>query len=173
MGTNQNRNIVLIGMPGVGKSTLGVVLAKDLGYDFVDTDLLIQHRAKQTLAGFIQDHGYQALRTLEAEVISSLDVKQTVIATGGSAVYSDTAMTHLGTGGHIIYLRCSLAKLDQRIASMADRGIAAPPGQSLDEIEAERAPLYQRYANHMVDLTELDMQQASARLRQVVRDLAV
>ncbi len=167
------RNIVLIGMPGVGKSTLGVVLAKDLGYDFVDTDLLIQQRAKQTLAGFIKDRGYRALRTLEAEVISSLDAEQTVIATGGSAVYSDTAMTHLGNGGHIIYLRCALAKLDQRIASMADRGVAAPSGQSLDEIEAERAPLYQRYADQTVDLTELDMQQAAARLRQAVQDLTV
>ena len=171
MGTNQNRNIVLIGMPGVGKSTLGVMLAKDLGYDFVDTDLQIQSRAKQTLAGLIQDHGYQALRALEAEVISSLNVQQTVIATGGSAVYSDAAMTHLGNGGHIIHLGCALSKLGQRIASMADRGIAAPPGQSLDEIEAERAPLYERYADRTVDLTELDMQQASARLRQSVEDL--
>jgi shikimate kinase len=157
-------NVVLVGMPGAGKSTLGVLLAKALGYDFVDSDLLIQRRAEQTLAAYIQSHGYAALRALEAEVIQTLVLERTVIATGGSAVYSVDAMSHLQAMGRIIYLRCPLAVLRQRIEGAEDRGIAAPAGQSLSDIEAERTPLYAGYANLTLDIGEGDMQAAATDL---------
>ena len=157
-------NVVLVGMPGAGKSTLGVLLAKALGYDFVDSDLLIQRRAEQTLAGYIQSHGYAALRALEAEIIQTLVLKRTVIATGGSAVYSVDAMSHLQALGRIIYLRCPLAILRQRIEGAEDRGIAAPTDQSLSDIEAERTPLYTGYADLTLDIGEGDMQAAVTEL---------
>ena len=153
-------NVVLVGMPGAGKSTLGVLLAKALGYDFVDSDLLVQRRAEQTLAAYIQNYGYAALRGLEAEVIQTLVLERTVIATGGSAVYSVDAMTHLQALGRIVYLRCPLAVLRQRIEGAEDRGIAAPTGQSLSDIEAERTPLYNGYANLTLDIGEGDIQAA-------------
>jgi shikimate kinase len=154
------QNVVLIGMPGVGKSTLGVLLAKALGFDFLDTDLSIQRRAGKTLSAYMDNKGYQALRDLEAQVIQEIDCQKTVIATGGSAVYSAEAMARLGSLGVIVYLRCSVETLVTRIPSMADRGIAAPPGQTLAAVAAERVPLYQRYADITVDIQDLDSHQA-------------
>ena len=130
MTLKPTQNIVLIGMPGAGKSTLGVLLAKAIGYDFIDTDLMIQRQAGMTLGHYLADRGYQALRQLEAEVICALDHAGTVIATGGSAVYSDAAMQHLRASGRVVFLHCGIDILDQRIASMNERGIAAPSGQT-------------------------------------------
>lgn len=157
---DEPENIVLIGMPGVGKSTLGVLLAKALGYDFVDTDLLIQRRAGETLATYIQSQGYLALRQLEARVILDLSCHATVIATGGSAVYSANAMDHLASLGVVVYLRCPVETLVPRIANMADRGIAAPAGQTLKDVASERVPLYEDYADITLDTQGLDSNQA-------------
>ena len=155
-------------MPGAGKSTLGVLLAKAIGYDFVDTDLVIQRHAGITLARYLASRGYQALRQLEAEVICALNVAGTVVATGGSAVYSDAAMQHLRTNAHVVYLACALEVLDQRIASMDERGIAAPSGQTLADVQAERIPLYEQYAEITVDVGNKNMNQA---LRDIVQHL--
>ena len=158
-------NIVLIGMPGAGKSTLGVLLAKALGYDFLDTDVLIQRRASLTLTEYLQRHGHQALRQLESQTIADLDVHQTVIATGGSAIYGESAMRHLSAFGNLVYLRCPLSVLDQRIGDMNERGIAAPPGQGLHEVEAERVPLYERYAHATLDVGDQSMEDALGQLQ--------
>ena len=155
-----HENIILIGMPGAGKSTLGVGLAKAVGYDFIDTDLLIQRQAGMTLGDYLHNHGYQALRRLEAEVIQGLDSTSTVIATGGSAVYSDEAMYHLKASGYVVYLQCALDVLDGRIASMSDRGIAAPTGQNLADVQAERIPRYEHFADLTVEVSRHDMEQA-------------
>lgn len=155
-----HENIILIGMPGAGKSTLGVGLAKAVGYDFIDTDLLIQRQAGMTLGDYLHNHGYQALRRLEAEVILGLDSTSTVIATGGSAVYSNEAMYHLKASGYVVYLQCTLDVLDGRIASMSDRGIAAPSGQTLADVQAERIPRYEHFADLTVEVSRHDMEQA-------------
>ena len=155
-----HENIILIGMPGAGKSTLGVGLAKAVGYDFIDTDLLIQRQAGMTLGDYLHNHGYQALRRLEAEVIQGLDSTSTVIATGGSAIYSDEAMYHLKASGYVVYLQCTLDVLDGRIASMSDRGIAAPSGQTLADVQAERIPRYEHFADLTVEVSRHDMEQA-------------
>ena len=157
---DEPENIVLIGMPGVGKSTLGVLLAKALGYDFVDTDLLIQRRAGETLATYMQSQGYLALRQLEARGILDLCCHGTVIATGGSAVYSANAMDHLASLGVVVYLRCPVETLVPRIANMADRGIAAPADQTLEDVASERVPLYEDYAHITLDTQGLDSNQA-------------
>ena len=162
-------NIVLIGMPGAGKSTLGVLLAKALAYDFLDTDLLIQRRASLTLAEYLHKHGHHALRQLESQSIADLNVQQTVIATGGSAIYGETAMRHLALMGHIVYLRCPLSVLDQRISDMNARGIAAPPGQGLNEVEAERVPLYEQYADATLDVGTQSMEDALDQLLTLIK----
>ena len=161
-----HENIILIGMPGAGKSTLGVGLAKAVGYDFIDTDLLIQRQAGMTLGDYLHNHGYLALRRLEAEVIQGLDSTSTVIATGGSAVYSDEAMYHLKASGYVVYLQCTLDVLDGRIASMSDRGIAAPSGQTLADVQAERIPRYEHFADLTVEVSRQDSEQALANILQ-------
>jgi shikimate kinase len=148
---NSMNCISLIGMPGAGKSTLGVLLAKAVGYDFVDTDLLIQVQAQRTLAEVIAKDGFKALLKIEADVIASLQLRSTVIATGGSAIYSEHGMNHLAQLGQIVYLRTQTANLRQRIGDFGGRGIAAEPGATLDSLVSERAPLYQRYADLTVN----------------------
>jgi shikimate kinase len=161
-------NVVLIGMPGAGKSTLGVLLAKAIGYDFIDTDLVIQRQAGMRLGSYLASRGYQALRQLEAEVICALDHAGTVIATGGSAVYSQAAMQHLRANGRVVYLQCALDVLDQRIASMDERGIAAPSGQTLADVQAERIPLYEQFAEITVEVGSDNM---DSTLGKIIRQL--
>ena len=144
-------NIVLIGMPGAGKSTLGVLLAKQLAKCFVDTDLLIQERAGKTLQAIVDEHGYLALRQLEERVLCSLDAENAVVATGGSAVYSTAAMEHLKQQGLCIYLRLSLSNVERRVTNLGARGLAAAANQSLADIFKERQPLYERYADMSID----------------------
>jgi shikimate kinase len=161
-------NVVLIGMPGAGKSTLGVLLAKAIGYDFIDTDLVIQRQAGMRLGSYLASRGYQALRQLEAEVICALDHAGTVIATGGSAVYSQAAMQHLRAYGRVVYLQCALDVLVQRIASMDERGIAAPSGQTLADVQAERIPLYEQFAEITVEVGSDNM---DSTLGKIIRQL--
>lgn len=143
--------IVLIGMPGAGKSSLGVLLAKATMKDFVDTDMIIQLRANQSLQSIVDNSGYLTLRELEEVVLLDLSVQQHVIATGGSAVYSEKGMAHLKTLGPIVYLRVSLEELKRRVKDLPTRGIAAIPGKTLDDLYAERCPLYERYADITID----------------------
>lgn len=153
------RGVVLIGMPGAGKSTVGVLLAKALALAFDDTDILLQTRAGCTLQVFLELHGHLALRKLEEEVLLAVDPRGKVIATGGSAVYSGRAMSHLARWATIIYLEVPLATLLGRLDNFAERGIARPPGQSAAEVFAERVPLYRRYADITVagDLKSADV----------------
>ncbi|QSP94735.1 shikimate kinase [Marinobacter salinisoli] len=142
-----DQNIVLIGMPGSGKSTVGVLLAKRLGMGFVDTDLLIQEKAGRTLQDIVDEDGYQALRHIEEEVLLELDVHHQIISTGGSAVYSEAAMAHLKTNGVVVFLDIPLPLVIQRIGDYSARGISRRPDQSLDDLFEERFQLYTRYAD--------------------------
>jgi len=142
-------NIILIGMPAAGKSTVGVLLAKELGYGFADTDILITRRAGRTLPALIAGEGISRLLEMEAEVGESLDCDETVIATGGSMVFSARAMERLKAGGVTVYLETPLPVIEARLRlhSREARGVAAPPEMSLPDIYAARAPLYERYAD--------------------------
>lgn len=152
----QRPNLILIGMPGAGKSTIGVLLAKELARDFVDTDLLIQLRKGKTLQDILLEEGHEALRAIEAEVLQSVSGEGLVIATGGSAVYSESAMAHLRRQGQTIYLQLPLEIIRQRITNPDTRGLAKPEGQSLEELYQERLPLYQRYADITIECGDKD-----------------
>lgn len=149
----KRRNVVLIGMPGAGKSTIGVLLAKRLALAFVDTDLLIQERAGRTLQDIVDRDGHLALRRLEEQVLAELQLDHHVIATGGSAVYSEAAMSALGRGGHIVYLEVDLPTLERRVTDLGSRGIARPVGHSFADVYAERVPLYERWAEIRISCT--------------------
>ncbi len=140
-------NIILIGMPGAGKSTLGVLLAKQLGLDFVDTDLLLQRQEGMRLQELISRKGMDSFRRAEEEVLLALNCQRTLIATGGSVIYSELGMARLKSLGHLVYLNISLPQLTERIANMGERGILIASGQSFSDLHAERTPLYSRYAD--------------------------
>ena len=157
-------NIVLIGMPGVGKSTIGVLLAKALSRDFIDTDVSIQATQGRRLQDIINSEGLDAFLTREENVILALDVTNTVIATGGSAVYSDRAMDHLKQAGTVVYLRLPLSDLEARITDMDSRGVVIEPWQSLADLYHERLPLYQHFADVTVDCPGLRQDQVVSRI---------
>lgn len=141
-------NVVLIGMPGAGKSTIGVVLAKRLGLDFVDSDLVLQSRAGRRLQEIIAADGMDVLRRLEEEVLLQLaDSRRTVIATGGSAVYSQAAVEALRRHGRTVFLAAPLAILERRIDDMDQRGLVLDPDETFPALFRRRQPLYQRYAD--------------------------
>lgn len=140
-------NLILIGMPGSGKSTVGVLLAKQLGLGFIDTDLLIQEQAGRTLQHIVDNDGYQALRRVEEQVLLGLNVDHKVISTGGSAVYSDAAMQHLKSGGLVVFLDIPLEVVVERIGDHSMRGISRRPDQSLSDLFDERHQLYRACAD--------------------------
>jgi shikimate kinase len=143
----KSQNLVFVGMPGSGKSTVGVLVAKRLGLGFIDTDLLIQQETGRTLQHIVDQDGYVALRKAEEQVLLNLNAQQHVISTGGSAVYSDAAMRHLKTGGTVVFLDISLDTVFARIGDFSLRGISKKPNQSLLELYEERSALYSRYAD--------------------------
>lgn len=144
-------NITLIGMPGCGKSTVGVLLAKLLGRQFLDVDLLIQQRAGLLLQEILDQRGTEYFLEFEEEVVCSLDCRGYVIAPGGSAVCRPRAAEHLKKLGTLVYLRVGPEELERRIRNLTTRGIAAAPGQTIRDILNQRAPLYERYADLVVD----------------------
>lgn len=151
-------------MPGVGKSTLGVLLAKALAKDFVDTDLLIQQHAGKTLQAILDSQGYIALRKIEKQVILAADFNQQVIATGGSVVYSQAVMQKLKALSVVVYLENSLPDLQARVEAAPDRGIASPNGQSFAEIYTERTALYRQYADITLPCEGIDADQGLRQL---------
>lgn len=141
-------NLVLIGMPGAGKSTIGVLLARRLGYAFLDTDLLIQERqGKRVLQEVVDELGQDAFRAYEESVCATLDADRTIIATGGSVVYFPRAMQHLAQLGVVVWLDVPFPDIERRVALFPDRGLAIRPGQTLADLHAERHPLYRKYAH--------------------------
>jgi len=152
---DDERNIVLVGMPGVGKSTVGVLLAKALSREFVDTDLCIQAGAGQRLQDIIDAEGMEAFCRKEELYVRSLDRSGAVLATGGSVVYSRAAMEHLAGTGVIVHLHLPLPLLEKRLTDMDSRGVVMAAGQTLEQLYEERRPLYQRWADATVDCTGL------------------
>jgi shikimate kinase len=156
---SKRSNIVLIGMPGVGKSTIGVLLAKAANCRFIDTDVTIQAREGRSLQAIIDADGAEAFKRLEAQHIVSLDLAGHVIATGGSAVYSPEAMAHLKAGGTVVHLDLPLELVEHRITNLYTRGVVMAPGQTLRELYDERQPLYRRWADLTVDVSDKTQEQ--------------
>jgi len=146
-------------MPGAGKSTVGVILAKLTSLGFVDTDVLIQITEGRSLQNIVDTDGYIALRAVEERVLLSLNCRKYIIATGGSAVYSDAAMKHLASGGEIVFLHADLAVLESRALDFDARGLAKKPGQSFAGLYRERLPLYEKYAGMTVECSGLSQEE--------------
>jgi len=144
-------NITLIGMPGCGKSTVGVLLAKALNLQFTDTDLLIQRKYGKFLWQLIDEQGAEAFKRMEAGVILSLDCEGTCIATGGSVVYSGEAMQHLNKISRIVFIDLPCEEIERRVADIRGRGVVIDRGKTLPALCAERRPLYLRYADMVID----------------------
>lgn len=151
-------NVTLIGMPGVGKSTLGVVLAKVMEYQFLDADLLIQKEEKRRLSRIIQEEGIEGFKAIENRVNASIEAENTVISTGGSVVYCDEAMQHLKSIGRVVYLKLSLEALSKRLGNLKGRGVVLKEGQTLKDLYEERIPLYEKYADIVVDEEGKDLE---------------
>lgn len=158
------KNIVLIGMPGVGKSTAGVILAKVMGYGFVDADLLIQAREKKLLKDIIASEGVEGFIKVENDVLSSIDVTHSVIATGGSAVYGAGAMAHLKETGTVVYLSLPFEKLEKRLGDIKGRGVVLHKGQTLKDLYDERKILYEKYADITVEEAGLSVEETVERI---------
>lgn len=161
-------NIVLIGMPGAGKSTVGVLLAKTITYNFLDTDISIQRREKKKLYEIINEEGLEAFVQIENSVLSRLEVDGCVIATGGSAVYGKEAMEHLREIGTVVYIKLSCEEIMKRVNNIKTRGIAMKPGKTIADIYLERAPLYEKYADITIMAEGLSMEEC---VEQIIQEL--
>lgn len=157
-------NLILIGMPGAGKSTVGVILAKRIGYHFIDTDLVIQAQQQCRLQTIIDQQGLETFRKIEEQVLLGLHTKRCVIATGGSVVYSRQGIEAIGRTGQIIYLQVPLNELQQRIADMGQRGLVMTKGQSFADLFRERTPLYEQCADTTIDCSGLNAEQVAAQI---------
>lgn len=160
----QKTNIVLIGMPGVGKSTIGVILAKMLGYKFLDADLLIQEQEGKLLREIIEEKGTDGFIQVENRVNASIEAKRAIIATGGSVVYGKEAMEHLKEIGTVVYLKVSYAVLEKRLADIKGRGVVLKEGQTLKTLYEERSKLYEQYADMEVSEEGLNVEQTVEKL---------
>ncbi len=173
MMTKTHSNLVLIGMPGSGKSTAGVILAKKTSRDFVDIDVLMQTSQQRTLQDIMDSDGYAVLRKIEEDVIVGLSIQNHVIATGGSAAYSDQAMAHLKSDGILIFLDVDLATLESRIVDFSTRGIARRPGQSFAELFDERFVLYTKHADISIKCDDITQEQVCERIIEEVGQVMV
>lgn len=158
------KNIILIGMPGAGKSTVGVVLAKKRGCRFLDSDLLIQEKYDALLYELIAKYGTEGFLKIEEEVNASIDVRRTVIATGGSVVYGPAAMEHFKRIGTVVYLQLSCRTIRERLGDLKERGVTLREGQTLEDLYAERVPLYEKYADVTVNCEEKNIREIVSEL---------
>ena len=164
-------NIILIGMPGVGKSTVGVVLAKNMGYSFVDSDLLIQEQEGKLLHEIIAERGLDGFNEVENRVNASIEMNHAVIATGGSVVYGAQAMEHLKQAGTVVYLELSCEELADRLGDLNERGVSIKPGQTLVDLMQERTPLYKQYADVTIDCENRQIREIVQMIRRAVREM--
>jgi shikimate kinase len=162
-------NLILIGMPGAGKSTVGIILAKLTSRDFVDTDVLIQTLQRRTLQDVVDTDGYAALRKIEEEVLLGLSVKNCVVATGGSAVYSASAMTHLKSDGLVIFLDVDIPTLESRVHDFSMRGLVKRADQSFADMFQERHVLYLKYADITFSCSGLTHEEVCAKIIDVTK----
>ena len=171
MSGEHTDNLILIGMPGAGKSTLGVVLAKILNMDFLDADLVIQKQCGKTLQCIIDEEGAEGFLAIEQDVLGHIEASNTVIATGGSAVYSDAAMEHLRSIGTVVYLKSSYESLIERLGDLQERGVVLKGGvsMSLRDLYDERMSLYERHAEVVVNVDDLSITAAARRVASVFR----
>lgn len=166
------KNVTLIGMPGAGKSTIGVVLAKILGYDFVDSDLLIQKEEGRRLWEIMRDEGTDGFNRIEERVNSQINVSESVIATGGSVIYGPQAMAHLREISTVVYLQVTCPVLKHRLGDLTQRGVVLKPGQTLDSLYDERIPLYEKYAHVTVNVSRKTVQQAVNAIAQAIESIS-
>ena len=158
------KNIVLIGMPACGKSSVGVILAKTAAMSFIDTDLLIQEREGEKLQFLIDSRGMDEFLRIEESVLAELKADGAVISTGGSAVYSEKAMKNLSQNGVIVYLKLPLGEIERRLNNILTRGIAMKPGESLEDLYNYRVPFYERYADITIDADGLTVEEVIAEI---------
>lgn len=161
-------NITLVGMPASGKSTVGVLLAKRIGYKFVDSDLLIQEQEKRLLKEIIAEEGLQGFLDIEERVNRDINTERAVIAPGGSVIYGASAMEHLKEIGTVVYLRISYEDLECRLGNLKDRGVALKDGMTLLDLYNERAPIYEKYADVIIDESGKNSGQIVDELRMMV-----
>ena len=158
------KNIVLIGMPGAGKSTVGVILAKVLGMNFIDSDLLIQEREGSLLKDIIKREGLERYIDIENQVNKDISVENTVIATGGSIVYCSEAMEHFRDMAKVVYIKLSYDTISKRLGNIRKRGVVLREGQTLLDLYRERIPLYEKYAHLTIDSEGLGMEELMERI---------
>ena len=166
-------NIILIGMPGSGKSTVGVVLAKRIGYKFKDTDLLIQEHEGMLLQDIIEEKGIDDFKKTENDILSKITAEKTVIATGGSAVYGVEAMANLKDLGTVIYLKQSYRGISSRIKNLSKRGVAMKRGQTLMDVYRERVPLYEKYADIIINCNRKTIGKIVKEIEEIVEDMLI
>lgn len=162
-------NIILIGMPGSGKSTVGVVLAKKLGFQFVDSDLVIQEQSGKLLYQLIEGLGEAGFLALENEINAGIQADKSVVATGGSAVYGNEAMCHFKEIGTVVYLKLPYEELKERLGDLHKRGVVIREGSSLRELYEERIPLYEKYADIVMDCSDSDLRSIVEKIAEEVK----
>lgn len=163
-------NVSLIGMPSSGKSSVGVILAKLMEFDFLDTDILIQKKTGMSLQKIVDGMGYLRLREIEESVVMSLDVDRHVVATGGSVVYSMEAMEHLKSISKVVYLKITYPEMIKRLGDYTNRGLAKPKEQSILELYRERAELYEKYADFTIFNEGISAQEAASMIVGVLKE---
>ena len=155
------KNIILIGMPGCGKSTVGIILAKIIGYEFIDSDLVIQKERNMLLPELIERYGVDGFRRIENEINTAVTADKAIIATGGSVIYGREAMLHYKEIGTVVYIKLSCAEIAERVGDLSQRGVAADPNQTIADICNERTPIYESYADITVDADGLRIEQTA------------
>ena len=150
-------NVVLIGMPACGKSTIGVVLAKIMGKDFVDMDITIQHVEGRPLQQIIDENGNEYFKKVEEEILAGFSEENCIVATGGSAAYYDRAMEHLKENGVVVYLKVSLEGIESRLHNLSTRGVTLKPGQTIADLYEERIPYYEKHSDICIEAENMDI----------------